>query len=118
MSTEAPQRFRAAEIIREKIFLRTGEEIPYSVAVLVDEHQDRGRVLYIKATIYVEKDSQKAIVIGEQGHKIKEIGRLAREELESGAGKKVFLELWVKVRRQWRHRDPDLRFFGYNSPKR
>jgi GTP-binding protein Era len=115
MITESPERFLAAEVIREKLFLRTGEEIPYSVAVKVDEYKDRGAVLYIKATVYVERNSQKAIVIGERGGKLKEIGRLARKELEGSVGKKVFLELWVKVRRKWRQIENDLRFFGYSG---
>jgi GTP-binding protein Era len=115
MITESPERFIAAEIIREKLFLRTGEEIPYSLAVKVDEYKDRDNLLYIKATVYVERDSQKAIVIGEKGRKLKEIGRLAREELEKMVSRKVFLELWVKVRRKWRHRDTDLRFLGYRN---
>jgi GTP-binding protein Era len=115
MITESPERFIAAEIIREKVFLRTGEEVPYAVAVKVDEYKDRDQVLYMKATIYVERDSQKGILIGDKGHKLKEIGRFAREELEAVAGKKVFLELWVKVRRRWRQKDADLRFLGYRT---
>jgi GTP-binding protein Era len=115
MITESPERFLAAEVIREKVFLRTGEEIPYAAAVKVDQYKDRGPVLYIQATIYVERDSQKAMVIGGRGGKLKEIGQLAREELERTAGKKVFLDLWVKVRPRWRHKDADLRFFGYDG---
>lgn len=115
MITESPQRFIAAEIIREKVFLRTGEEIPYAVAVKVEEYKERDHVLYIKATVYVERDSQKAILIGQKGQKLKEIGQLAREELEAAGEKKVFLELWVKVRRKWRQKDGDLRFLGYRS---
>ncbi|MFC1683613.1 GTPase Era [Candidatus Zixiibacteriota bacterium] len=115
MITEAPERFIAAEIIREKLFLRTGEEIPYSLAVKVDEYKERNQLLYIRATVYVERDSQKAIVIGEKGRKLKEIGRLAREELEKMVGQKIFLELWVKVRHKWRHRDTDLRYLGYRN---
>jgi GTP-binding protein Era len=115
MITESPERFLAAEVIREKLFLRTGEEIPYSAAVKVEEYKDRGEVLYIKATVYVERDSQKAIVIGERGRKLKEIGKMAREELQTAVGQKVFLELWVKVRPKWRHKESDLRFFGYRG---
>jgi GTP-binding protein Era len=115
MITESPERFIAAEIIREKVFLRTGEEIPYSVAVKVEEYKERDHMLYLKATIYVERDTQKGILIGEKGRKLKEIGRFAREELETVVGKKVFMDLWVKVRRKWRQKDSDLRFLGYRS---
>jgi len=115
MITESPERFLAAEIIREKVFLRTGEEVPYAVAVKVDEYKERDHVLYMKATIYVERDSQKGILIGEKGRKLKEIGRSARKELEHVTEKKIFLELWVKVRRKWRQKDADLRFLGYRS---
>jgi len=115
MITESPKRFLAAEVIREKVFLRTGEEVPYSAAVKVDEYQDRGDSLYIKATIYLERDSQKAIMIGQKGAKLKEIGQLARQELEAQTGRKIFLDLWVKVRRRWRHQTGDLRFFGYDG---
>jgi len=115
MITESPQRFLAAEAIREKVFLRTGEEIPYAAAVKVDEYKDRGDSLYIKAIIYLERDSQKAIVIGEKGAKLKEIGQLARHELEAQTGRRIFLDLWVKVRRRWRHQTGDLRFFGYDG---
>jgi len=115
MITESPERFLAAEVIREKVFLRTGEEIPYSAAVKVDEYKDRGDSLYIKATVYLERGSQKAIMIGQKGSKLKEIGQLARQELEAQTGRKIFLDLWVKVRRKWRHQTGDLRFFGYDG---
>lgn len=115
MITESPERFLAAEVIREKVFLRTGEEIPYSAAVKVDEYKDRGDSLSIKATVYLERDSQKAIVIGNKGSKLKEIGQLARQELEAETNRKIFLDLWVKVRRKWRHQTGDLRFFGYDG---
>lgn len=113
MITESTERFIAAEIIREKVFLRTGEEIPYAVAVKVEEYKERDKMLYIAATVFVERDSQKAIVIGNKGWKLKEIGQLAREELEAASGRRVFLQLWVKVRRKWRQKDGDLKFLGY-----
>ncbi len=116
MLTDSPERFIAAEIIREKVFLRTGEEIPYSVAVRVEEYREKENVLYIKATIYVERNSQKGILIGEGGRKLKQIGTLAREELQGAIGRKVFLDLWVKIRRKWRQKDQDLRFLGYSVP--
>jgi GTP-binding protein Era len=115
MITESPERFLAAEVIREKVFLRTGQEIPYAAAVKVDEYKDRGDSLSIKATIYLERDSQKAILIGQKGAKLKEIGQLARLDLEAQTDRRIFLDLWVKVRRRWRHQSGDLRFFGYDT---
>lgn len=103
MATDRPLEFFVAELIREKIFHLTYQEIPYSTAVVVDEIREREDkpLLEIYATIYVAKDSQKAIVIGKGGQKLKEIGRLARLELEALLGKKVFLSLHVKVRPRW-----------------
>ncbi len=99
-STE-PIRFIAAEIIREKVFLKTREEIPYSTSVIIDYFNEEDNIIRIGATIVVEKDSQKKIVIGSKGSMIKEIGKAAREELEIFLGKKVFLELFVKVVKNW-----------------
>ena len=103
MATDRPLEFFVAELIREKIFHLTYQEIPYSTAVVVDEIREREDkpLLEIYATIYVAKDSQKAIVIGKGGQKLKEIGHLARLELEALLGKKVFLSLHVKVRPRW-----------------
>ena len=103
VATDRPLEFFVAELIREKIFHLTYQEIPYSTAVVVDEIREREDkpLLEIYATIYVAKDSQKAIVIGKGGQKLKEIGRLARLELEALLGKKVFLSLHVKVRPRW-----------------
>lgn len=101
--TDRPLEFVAAELVREKIYLTTYQEIPYSTAVVVEhiaEREDKP-LLEIYATIYVAKDSQKAIVIGERGSKLKEVGRLAREELEAMLGKKVFLSLQVRVKPKW-----------------
>ncbi len=94
-------RFIVAEIIREKVFLKTREEIPYSTSVIIDYFQEEDGIIKIGATIIVEKDSQKKIVIGSKGSMIKEIGKAAREELEIFLGKKVFLELFVKVVKNW-----------------
>ncbi len=94
-------RFIVAEIIREKVFLKTREEIPYSTSVIIDYFQEEDDIIKIGATIIVEKDSQKKIVIGSKGSMIKEIGKAAREELEIFLGKKVFLELFVKVVKNW-----------------
>lgn len=103
MPTDRPLEFVAAELVREKIYLTTYQEIPYSTAVVVEhiaEREDKP-LLEVYATIYVAKDSQKAIVIGAGGSKLKEIGRLAREELEAMLGKRVFLSLQVRVKPKW-----------------
>lgn len=115
MVTDLPERFLAAELIREKVFRLTREEIPYATAVEIEEFKDleERNLLRIKATIWVEKDSQKAIVIGEKGRMLKEIGRSAREEIEALWGKKVFLELWVGVDKNWRQNSHAWRRLGY-----
>ena len=93
-----------AELIREKILLSTREEIPHSVAVVVDLMEPRSeKLLYVGATIYVERASQKTIIIGKKGEMLKTIGSLARKEIEGLLGTQVFLELWVKVKENWRN---------------
>lgn len=116
--SEVNLRFIAAEVIREKIILNTEEEIPYSVAVEVTEFKERSSDLnYISATIYVERDSQKAIIIGKGGEMIKRIGSQARAELVELLGGQVYLDLHVKVLKNWRM-DPDLlRRLGYRLPR-
>lgn len=113
--TDQTERFMAAETIREKIIQQTRQEIPYVVAVEVESWvEEEGRNLVrIGATIYVEKDSQKAIIIGNGGIRLREIGRLARLEIEKMVGKKVFLEMWVKARGGWRDDERALSQFGY-----
>ena len=111
--TDQPERSIAAEIIREKIFRMTKHEIPYSTAVVVDEMKDKGEIVYTRATIFVEKDSQKGIIIGEKGKMLKAIGQHAREDIERLLGVKVFLELWVKVKKDWREKPGALEEFGY-----
>ena len=115
MITDLPERFLAAELIREKVFRRTREEVPYATAVVVEEFKEREEknLVVIKATIQVERESQKGILIGEKGRMLKEIGRQAREEIESLLGAKVFLELWVKVEKNWREDPAALRRLGY-----
>jgi GTP-binding protein Era len=115
MITDLPERFLAAELIRERVFLRTHEEVPYATAVVVEEFKEREEknLVFIKATIQVERESQKGILIGEKGRMLKEIGRHAREEIESLLGTKVFLELWVKVEKNWREDPSALRRLGY-----
>ena len=116
MITDLPERFLAAELIREKVFLRTREEVPYATAVEVEEFKEREEknLVFIKATIQVERQSQKGILIGEKGRMLKEIGRQAREEIEALLGTKVFLELWVKVEKNWREDPSALRRLGYH----
>lgn len=115
MVTDLPERFLVAELIREKVFQLTREEIPYSTAVEVEEFKEKEEknLIVIKATIQVERDSQKGIIIGEKGRMLKEIGQRAREEIEALLGAKVFLELWVKVEKNWREDPRALRRMGF-----
>jgi GTP-binding protein Era len=100
--TDQPERFIAAEIIREKVLLKTSKELPYATAVLVERYEELEKLTRISATIYCERDGQKAILIGKGGQKLKEMGTAARIELERFLGRKVFLELFVKVKPGWR----------------
>ena len=102
--TDQPERFLAAEIVREKLMQQTREEIPHAVAVLVDNFEESEKLVRISATIYVEREGQKGIVIGKGGEMLKRIGTAARQELESMLGTKIFLELHVKVQRDWRQK--------------
>ncbi len=113
--TDMPERFIAAEMIREKVFRLTGEEIPYSVAVTVESFKEcPGKDLIdIQATIHVERESQKPIIIGGAGKKLKRIGEQAREEIEHMVGCKVFLKLWVRVQKNWTRDAGAIRRFGY-----
>ncbi len=113
--TDMPERFIAGEMIREKAFRLTGEEIPYSVAVTVDEFKEEkdGALIRIDATIHVERDSQKGMVIGKGGAKLKEIGQAARKEIQRMVGTKVFLKLFVRVQKNWSKDTKALRRFGY-----
>jgi GTPase len=113
--TDMPERFVAAEMIREKAFRLTGEEIPYSVAVTVETFKEEkgGRLIRIHATIHVERNSQKGIVIGKNGRKLKEIGQAARLEIERMVGTQVFLKLFVRVQKNWSSDTKALRRFGY-----
>jgi len=100
--TDQPERFLAAEIIREQILRKTGKEVPYSIAVMVERYEELEKLIRIAATIYCEREGQKGIIIGKRGEHLKEIGTAARLELERLLGKKVFLELHVKVKPGWR----------------
>ena len=112
--SDMPERFFIAEIIREKLFMQTQQEIPYSTTVQAEEVKERknGR-LYVRATIYVERDSQKGIVIGKNGKMLKKIGQMARTEIEKLMDAAVYLDLWVKVKSDWRDKERELREFGY-----
>lgn len=114
--TDHPERFIITELIREKVLHATREEIPHSIAVVMDSMQRRDNgAVYVGATIIVERDSQKGIVIGKQGKMLKEVGRKARADIEALLGSKVFLELWVKVQKDWRNRASHLRDFGFRE---
>jgi GTP-binding protein Era len=113
--TDMPERFIAAEMIREKVFRLTGQEIPYASAVTIDQFsEDEARQLVrIYATIHLERNSQKGIVIGKKGAKLKQIGQAARQEIEKMLGTRVFLKLFVRIQKNWRNDTRALRKFGY-----
>ena len=113
--TDKPARFFVTEIIREKILMNYEKEIPYSVEVEVEQFEEDERLIRIHAVIYVERDSQKGILIGHGGKSLKKVGTEARKDLEVFFDKKVFLELFVKVEKDWRNKDIKLRSFGYNQ---
>lgn len=116
--TDRDLRFLAAEAIREKVFEMTGQELPYATAVRVEEWRDgEGGKTYIGATVYIERESQKGMIIGQGGRMIREIGAAARRDIEEISGDSVFLDLRVKVRKNWRRRDADLKMFGYQPPR-
>jgi len=113
--TDASERFLAAEMIREQVFRLTGEEIPYATAVTVDAFKERSRgdLVKIEATIHLERDSQKGIVIGKSGSKLKQIGVQSREQIERMLGTRVYLKLFVRVQKNWRKDTRAIRRFGY-----
>jgi len=115
--TDHPERFIITELIREKALHLTREEIPHSLAVVLDkiERQKGKDIIHVMATVIVERDSQKGIIIGKQGSMLKEIGKRARVDIENLLGSKVFLELWVKVQKDWRNKMSQLRDFGFNE---
>jgi len=116
--TDHPERFIISELIREKVLHLTREEIPHSIAVVIDkirrdeENEDK---IHVAATIIVERDSQKGIVIGKRGALLKEVGTRARKDIEMLLGSKVYLELWVKVQKDWRNKSTHLRDFGFRD---
>ena len=113
--TDLPERFIAAEMIRESVFRLTGEEIPYATAVTVDSFKEEkdGRLVKIEATIHIERDSQKGIIIGKEGSKLKRIGTESRKKIEHMLETKVYLKLFVRVQKNWRKDTRALRKFGY-----
>ena len=111
--TDKPARFFVNEIIREKILLYYDKEIPYSVEVVVEQFKEEEKKIHINAVIYVERDSQKGIIIGKQGKALKKVATEARRDLERFFGKTIFLETFVKVDKDWRSSDKELRNFGY-----
>ncbi|MBL7948008.1 MAG: GTPase Era, partial [Bacteroidia bacterium] len=113
--SDASLRFFTAEFIREKIFMHYRDEIPYASTVDIEAFKEGEQQVHISAVIYVERDSQKGILIGKKGSSIKRVGTEARHDIESFLGKKVFLELFVKVEKDWRKHENKLRRFGYSS---
>lgn len=111
--TDKPARFFVTEIVREKILLTYDKEVPYATQVIVEKFEESDTSIHIMAVIYVERDSQKGIIIGQGGKKLKHVGITARKDIEAFFGKKVFLELFVKIEPDWRNRDSKLREFGY-----
>ncbi len=115
--TDHPERFIVGELIREKVLELTREEVPHSVAVVVEEMKARpdGRIVDVMATIYTERPSQKGILIGKKGTLLKEVGSRARKDIERLLGVKIFLDLWIKVKKDWRNEDIMLRKLGYTE---
>ncbi|MCL4351889.1 MAG: GTPase Era [Firmicutes bacterium] len=119
MVTDQTEDFYIGEIIREKVLELTQDEIPHSLAVVVDEKAERPRqVMYIRATLFVERATQKAIIIGQHGQMLRQIGQESRKELEAYYDRRVFLDLWVKIRPHWRGQDQWLSRLGYQDPEK
>ncbi len=115
MLTDHPERFLVSEIIREKALMYLEEEVPHGIAIEIESFKEDHNIVRIGAVIYCEKKSHKGIIIGKEGRKLKGIGKSAREEIEGLLGTKVFLELWVKVREDWRNNQFAISSFGYNK---
>jgi GTPase len=113
--TDQPERYLAAELIREKVLRETRQEVPHAVAVMVDQWTETPRLTRISATIYVERPGQKAIVIGAKGATLKKIGTMARQEMETMFGRKIFLELFVKIQKNWRENPEFLKTIDWRS---
>ena len=115
--TDQPERAMAAEIIREKMLRLLAEEIPHGVAVVVESFEESTKIIKIRAEIFCEKDSHKPIIIGKRGEMLKKIGTMAREDMEALFGMKVFLDLWVKVKENWRETNATIANFGFKDEK-
>ena len=113
MIAEQPERFFVAELVRQAAFEQLSDELPYAINVAIEEFAERQQKTYIRATLHVERESQKGIVIGHRGVRLRSIGKQARLDIEALLEAQVYLELWVKVRTDWRNRDRDLKEFGY-----
>lgn len=113
--TDRSMRFMAAELVREKLFRKLGQELPYGITVEIEQFKEEDGLFRINALIWVERDSQKAIVIGKQGAMLREVGRESRIDMEEAFGQKVFLELWVKVKEGWADDERALRSLGYDD---
>jgi len=116
--TDQPERFIMAELVREKVLQLTHAEIPHSIAVVIEEVEEKKTLVKVRALIVVERESQKGIVIGAGGRQLKEISSLARLDIEALLGSKVFLEVWVKVKKDWRNRPDSLRNYGYGEERK
>lgn len=116
--TDQPERFIMAELVREKVLQLMRDEVPHSIAVVVEEVTEKKTLVKVRALIVVERDSQKGIIIGAGGKQLKEIGSLARKDIEALLGSPVFLELWVKVKKDWRNRVDSLRDYGYGRERK
>jgi len=112
--TDRNERFFLQEIVREKILLHYQKEIPYAVEVVVEEFKEAEKIIHVGCVIYVERDSQKGIIIGHKGEMIKRVGTEARKDAEEFFGKKIFMEIFVKVAKDWRDKDRQLKNFGYD----
>ena len=118
--TDQDERFIVAELIREQILKQLRQEVPHAVAVMVVDFKERPEkdLIYISANVFVERESQKGIIIGESGRQLKRIGKAARQEIEQMLERRVYLELWVKVKKKWRKDENELRRLGYALPKK
>lgn len=111
--TDKPEKFFVSEIVREKILLNYQKEVPYSVEVVVEEFKDSTDIIRIRTIIYVEKETQKGIIIGKKGLALKKLGTMARKDMEAFFGKKIYIEIFVKVEKDWRNKEKSLKSFGY-----
>lgn len=116
MIIDQPERFIVAELVREKILHLTHDEVPHAVAVVIEEMRERDdQMVYVRANVFVERESQKGIIIGKQGAMLKAVGEAARADIEKLLGSRIFLDLWVKTRRDWRNEMQGLRQLGYDE---